>query len=148
MFGMYWLTFKLSTICCFCASDSVRNIPTNRIVRAKYEPNRYYHMSQVEIIPVYISTTICENISPSSLSKQYAIKLLNFANLIGEKWCSSIILMCISVSSIQYNIFQSRFFIRMVYLNKNEFMCWFAFLQPGWVALIVLIRKNLYFHLS
>lgn len=107
-------------------------------------------LSQREVMPINISPTVCECSSPTSLSKQYVIRLWSFANVIAEKWYSSTILICISVSNIQHRRFQSRFLIRMVNLNVNEFIsCRFAFLQPGCVIFIVLIGKeNLHFHLT
>lgn len=134
---MHWLTFRLSTVFCFCISVSITNILRSRIARSKYVLNRYYQI----VSNRYFYHNLYEKVLfPTSLSKQYVIKLLKFMNFIGEKWYSSITLMCISISNFQYNQFQSKFFIRMVNLNMNEVIYWrFAFLQSGCVKLTVLL---------
>lgn len=125
---------------------SITNILRSRIARSKYMLNRYYHIVSNT---GYYHNLYEKVLFPASLSKQYVIKLLNFMNFIGEKWYSSIILMCISVSNIQYNQFQSKFFIRMVNLNMNEVIYWgFAFLQSGFVKLIVLLERRTYILIS
>lgn len=144
---MHWLTFRLSTIFCFGISVSITNILRSRIARSTYILNRYYY--HIVSNRGFYHSLYEKVLFPASLSKQYVIKLLNFTNFIGEKWYSSIILMCISVSNIQYNQFQSKFFIRMVNLNMNEVIHWgFAFLQSGCVKLTVLLEGRTYILIS